>query len=482
MLPLISRAQANAITGPAIVVAFVGLGIAGCVRYSAKPLVPEQTATKLESRSFSDAGLRTFIEKNLGHPLTQWPLKSWNLELLTLVAFYYSPELDVARARWSAADATVVSAGTRPNPSLTITPEYAINTSPGILPWLPMVALDVPIETAGKRAHRVTQAQQLSESARWSVVTSAWEVRRNLTGALLDYTVGRNRERLLERQLDLQAHIVRLEEGELTAGAVAGSDITVARVQFAKTRLDLEATRARVAEARTRSADALGIPLHALEGTELTLEFDTTDAFALTSGEARRRALLGRSDVMGALAEYEASQAALQLEIAKQYPDSHLGPGYQWDQGQNDWLIGLTFELPVFNRNQGPIGEAAAHRTEAAARFMALQAQIIHEIDAATSALKTADEAARAAEDMLAAQRQNLEAVEGQLNAGAVGALEVASAQIDAVNAETLTFEASARRQQAVRALEDAVQRPLGSEADARATVLQIESTQRSPR
>jgi hypothetical protein len=50
------------------------------------------------------------------------------------------------------------------------------------------------------------------------------------------------------------------------------------------------------------------------------------------------------------------------------------------------------------------------------------------------------------------------------------------------VNAETLAFEASVRRQQAVRALEDAVQRPLGSEADARAAVLQIESTQRAPR
>jgi outer membrane protein TolC len=345
-----------------------------------------------------------------------------------------------------------------------------------------MIALDVPIETAGKRGHRVAQAHQLSESARWSVVTTAWEVRRKLTGALLDYTVARNREGLLERQLDLQTQIVRLEEGELAAGAVAGSDVTVGRIQLAKTRLDLETTRAQVAETRARSADALGVPLRALDGAELIFGMDPTDASALTAEEARHRALRGRSDVLGSLAEYEAAQAALQLEIAKQYPDIRLGPGYQWDQGQNDWLIGLTVELPVFNRNQGPIAEAAARRTEAAARFVALQAQIIHEIDAATAALKTADEASLAGVSILAAQRQNLEAVEGQLKAGAVGALEVSSAQIEAVNAETLAFEASARRQQAVRSLEDAVQRPIGSEADAKAAVLQIESTQRSPR
>lgn len=483
MLPVVSRARrANAIALPVAAAALLGAGITGCVHYTAQPIVPERTGMTLESRSLSDPGLRAFIEKNLGHTLADWPLQTWSLDLLTLVALYYSPELDVSRARWRAADAAVVTAGTRPNPSLNIAPEYSTNSPSGVSPWLPSIAFDVPIETAGKRGHRLTQAQQLSESARWSVMTTAWSVRSKLTGALLDYTVARDRESLLTRQIDLQEQIVRLQEGELAAGAVAGSDVTIARIQLAKTRLDLEATRAQVAESRARSADALGVPMRALEGAELLFEFEPTDASALSSEEARRRALRGRSDVLGALAEYEAAQAALQLEIAKQYPDIHLGPGYQWDQGEDKWLIGLTLELPVFNRNQGPIAEAAARRTEAAARFVALQANIIHEIDAATSALKAADEASLAGEKLLSAQRQNLDATEDQLKAGAVGALEVASARIDATNAETLAFEARVRRQQALRALEDAVQRPLGTEADARAVVLQIESTQRSPR
>jgi cobalt-zinc-cadmium efflux system outer membrane protein len=488
MRRVIARTQfANATTHPVvarpvIAAALVGLGITGCAHYTPKPLVPEQTGVTLESRTLSDPGLRVFIEESLGHTLSDWPLQTWNLDLLTLVAFYYSPELDVSRAHWSAADAAVVTAGMRPNPSLNIAPEFSTNSPSGVSPWLPAISLDVPIETAGKRGHRMQEAQHLSESARWSVVTTAWGVRSKLTGALLDYTAARHREALLKRQLDLQAEIVQLEEGELAAGAVAGSDVTVGRIQLARTRLDLEATRAQAAETRARSADALGIPLRALDGADLMFLFDSTDASTLTSEEARRRALRSRSDVLGALAEYEATQAALQLEVAKQYPDIHLGPGYQWDQGQDKWLIGLTFELPVFNRNQGPIAEAAARRTEVAARFMALQVQIIHQIDTATSALKAADESSQSGENLLAAQRQNLEAVERQLKAGAVGALEVASAQIDAANAEGLAFEASVRRQQAVRALEDAVQRPLGSEADARGAVLQIESTQRSPR
>jgi len=345
-----------------------------------------------------------------------------------------------------------------------------------------MIAFDVPLETAGKRGHRVTQAHQLSESARWSVVTTAWDIRRQLTGALLDYTAARSRENLLQRQLDLQNEIVRLQQGELAAGAVALSDVTVARVALARTRLDLEATRAQVSGTRAQIAQALGLPLRSLDGADLIFGLATSDTSALTTEEARRLALQGRSDVRGALSDYAAAEADLQLAVAKQYPDLHLGPGYQYDQGQNDWILGLTVELPVFNHHQGPIAEAEARRTEAAARFIALQATVIHEIDAAIAALTAANEASTAADQLLTTQRQSLEAVQVQFDAGALGAFDLAAAQIDAMSAETLAFESSVRRQQAMRALEDAVQRPLGSKADAQATVLQIEATPHAPR
>src|SRR5260370_34001543 len=125
----------NTITRPIIVnrvlaTAVFGVGIAGCAHYTPLPLAPEQTAVALESRSLSDPNLRGFIERSLGHPLADWPLKSWSLESLTLVAFYYSPQLDVARAQWSVADAAVVTAGARPHPTLVVTPEYAPHVAP----------------------------------------------------------------------------------------------------------------------------------------------------------------------------------------------------------------------------------------------------------------------------------------------------------------------------------------------------------------
>src|SRR5204863_4886741 len=78
--------------------------------------------------------------------------------------------------------------------------------------------------------------------------------------------------------------------------------------------------------------------------------------------------------------------SALELELAKRVPDFHLGPGYQWDQGANKWTLAISFELPVFHRNEAPIAEATARRAEAAAQFNVVQAQVLAAIDAAVAA------------------------------------------------------------------------------------------------
>jgi outer membrane protein TolC len=124
----------------------------------------------------------------------------------------------------------------------------------------------------------------------------------------------------------------------------------MARLAFDGTRLGLEDARRRKAESYVHLAGALGVTAHALDGLSLSFgSFDEPPA-DLPAPSVRRQALLNRPDLLGALAAYEATQADLQLEIARQYPDLHLGPGYQMDQAANKWTLGLPVALPVFNR------------------------------------------------------------------------------------------------------------------------------------
>src|SRR5205807_1898591 len=94
--------------------------------------------------------------------------------------------------------------------------------------------------------------------------------------------------------------------------------------------LSLQEAQQRKAEARIQLADAIGLPEEALERLQVSFQdFNRLPSMnKLQFEKIKQVALLNRSDILAALAEYAASESALQLEIAKQYPDIHLGPGY----------------------------------------------------------------------------------------------------------------------------------------------------------
>jgi len=422
-------------------------------------MAPEKSAAQLDARRLDDAGLKQFLEQNYSHDLKTWPLESWDLTALAYAAFYFQPSLEVARAQWRVAQAGEKTAGGRPNPTLSVTPGYNTTTlTPS--PWFPSVNFDLPLETAGKRGKRIAAAQALASSARWNLVTAAWQARSNVRAALLDWAIARQRATLLEKQLATQEQILKRLRQRYDAGAIARPELTRAQIAWNKTQLEAADAAAKSVEARSRLAEAIGLSAAALAGVEVNYDFSRTAPADLTSAEARRAALQSRSDILGALADYAASEADLRLEIAKQYPDVHVNPGYQYDMGDNKWSVGISLDLPLLNQNQGPIAEAEARRKLAAAKFTALQAKVIGEIDRAVAGYQVAQKQRQTGNTLLAAQEQQQKAAEAQLKAGAADQLDALNAQLEWSSAALVQMENTAQWQRALGALEDAVQRP----------------------
>ena len=448
-------------------IAALGL-VAGCARFHPQPLSPAETAAGLESRSLGNPELKAFLEKHLNRELNPWPVAKWDFEMLTLAAFYYQPSLDMARAVWAEAQAGVVTAGARPNPTVGFTPQYVFN--PGVEPpWVATLNLDWPIETAGKRGARVTQARHLSESARLNISATAWQVRSQLRASLIDLSAVTRRESLLRQQLAVQEQVVASLDQRREAGAMASSEIMPARLLVQKARLDLSDAQRQQVEARARVAEVMGLPVSALKDVEIAYDLTLfpADLDRLTSTEVRRQTLQRRPDVLAALADYAASESALQIEIAKQYPDVHLNTGFEYDQGLQKWgLLGFGMELPLLNRNEGPIAQAAARRRQAAARFEALQAKVIADLDRALAVYEVAAKSRAGAEALLATQRKQQEAVAQQLKAGAADRLEVLTAQLELATGELVLQDSQTRLHQALGALEDTVQRPVANWPD----------------
>ncbi|HEX7577227.1 MAG TPA: TolC family protein [Verrucomicrobiae bacterium] len=432
------------------------LVLAGCATFRPQPVSPEKTAAAFDARALADENLRAFLETN--HVTGDWPRDSWDLNALTLVAFYYQPALAEARAQWAAVEATKITAGERPNPTVGFTPTYDTTTPP---PWILGLTWDIPIETAGKRVKRIAQAEHLSEAAKWDFVGTAWKTRSNVRAALLALYTARETESLLARQEAAQSNVLRLLEGQLAAGAVSSYEVTQARVALTTTRLARLDATSQSTQARVQLAGALGLPLRALDGVQFS--FAGLDQFPqnLTAPEVRRGAILNRADVRGALADYAASQSALQLEIAKQYPDLHLGPGYELDQTDNKWSLGVSLDLPILNHNQGPVAEAMANRAAAAAHFLTVQTTAITEIDSALAGYDAALKKSATVKMLLDDMRKQLDSVQAQAQAGAVEPLTLANAEAEYATGAQSQLNALVKAQEALGQLEDAVQSPL---------------------
>ena len=392
---------------------------------------------------------------------------SWDTRLLTLAAFYYHADMEVARAKLAAAQAALVTAGARPNPTAGFSPTYNSDTAAGVSPWTLGFTLDVPIETAGKRGYRVAQAQHAANSARLAFASTAWQVRSRVLRALVDLQAATLALEILVRQETAQTQIVELLEARLKAGQSSLTEVQLVRVAAAQTALQLRDAQRQAAQAAVRLADALGVPASAV--AKLPVSFGAADRLAPAdeAGALRREGLLNRADVLGALADYDASQSALQLEIAKQYPDVHLGPGYSWDQGDNKFTLGVALALPVFNKNEGPIAEAEAHRREAAANFAAVQARAIGEVELAFAGYRDTLRKLETADALLNGQRARMKSAQDSFAAGAADRVELLQAQAELGTNELARAQTFIEAQLALAQLEDAMRRPAGATAAA---------------
>jgi outer membrane protein TolC len=182
---------------------------------------------------------------------------------------------------------------------------------------------------------------------------------------------------------------------------------------------------------------------------------------SLSAAAIQRDAVLNRLDVRRSLAQYAAADATLRLEIAKQYPDFNIGPGYTYEERNSFFTVGFSTTLPVFNRNQGPIAEAEGRRKEAAAAFVQIQARAIENSDRALAVYQAALKQLKDAQSLYDIQEGRLADIQQAIRAGSDYRLTLDGAQIQLSVLANARLDALANAQRALGNLENAVQRPL---------------------
>lgn len=445
--------------------ALLSLTLTGCARFEDHPLNPADSATRIEARTLSSPGLRDFIN-SVGANKTGQPIKTWDIDRLTLAAIYYHPDLALARAQAETTDAATTTAGQRPNPSVNVSPTWVTNIAAVAAPWIVGSSISIPIETAGKRGFRIAKAEHLTDAASLRIADTAWLVRGRLRLAMLEVYAAQEAERLLQQQLTVQQAMAERLEQQLSAGEITRLEVMRSHLALNQMTLNVGTARKRSAESRVLLATAIGLPVDAL--TEIELDFtNLSKTPALNSipvKNLKEIALRKRPDVLAALADYDAAQSALQLEIANQYPNIQANPGYTFDLGANYWTLAATaLSVPILHQNQGPIAEAEAKRRELAVRFEALQMRILGDIDRAHAGLAAVLAKWLAAEQQMRLQQENLHSADALFKAGETDRLALLGAELENAVAERAKLDVLIETQQVLNALEDTLRTPIAS-------------------
>lgn len=434
--------------------------VSGCVRYVPRPIDPPALEQSYRARSLADPNLQDFFNANSPVKAQAWPPATLDLEGLTILALYFSPDIDEARSRIAAADAAIVTAGARPNPSGAGGAGY---TDAEQSPYAFRFDVSLPFEAAGKRQYRIRRAQQLSEAARFSLGETAWRVRSRLRLALIDHLISSSELEQRSTEAQIRQEIAGIYERRLEVGEVATPIVTAARTDLSRVQLEIEQIRGRIAETRAAIAGVLGLPAPALDNVQVDfpdLQRPPAEQ-ALDLQSVQKTGLMNRLDVQRLLVEYTATESDLRLQVARQYPDISLGPSYSFGEGANSYTLGPGLVIPLFDRNRGPIVEAEARRATAGARFLGAQAAAINEMERAVADYRSALRELTQAQMTLDLVRQREQTTGRQLAAGEVDRLALVSLRLEAATADRDRLGALRRAQTGLGALEDAVQHPL---------------------
>lgn len=382
----------------------VAVALAGCsapTHLTGKVTGPVATLTKTKAKAatYEDQAPAKAepSEKDMLVPLDLAPepdnsihiAKVMGLPELTQLTVDSHPRL--AEVGWAveAARGQAIQAGLYPNPNFDVSgDELSDRTGPGGI-W--NVIASQEIVTANKLG--LSQAAQLKkvDQASLNVIAERYRLLTDVRQAYFEALTLQRRAEILKELVGLAGQSVSNSKALLEAGEVAELDVVQLEVDLERYRADLEATQRALPGAYRKLAARVGhqdMPISELIGSLDTplpdYNLDQVRLYVLGIHPKIRAAQIG----------VEQAQFALQRAKVEPIPNVTVGGGYT-HQSQNrsdDWDIGLSLPVPIWNRNQGGIFAAQAQVNEAVNQVGRVENELIDGLGEAFSAYSAARE------------------------------------------------------------------------------------------
>ncbi len=235
------------------------------------------------------------------------------------------------------------------------------------------------LETSGRRAGRIATATEGLEGRRLQAeqvrLQIALRVRQAYWTAVgAQFLAKLYREDSSYFRQTISYHEARFHEGRLAEVDLLRVRIEGERVHAAEARAELESERALL---------DLGREMASPDRTDwrLTEPFEVLDP--PTPPQPGADPVLLRVEGQTAHQAIAAARANLKLQKAGGRPDLEALAGYKRNLGDNTALVGLQWNLPLFDRNQGAVAAAAADTQAAEEDYLAVRQRLTAELSIA---------------------------------------------------------------------------------------------------
>jgi cobalt-zinc-cadmium efflux system outer membrane protein len=431
------------------------LAAAGCARYRPQPVDPAAFPAAYRERRLDDSAVVAYVARWSEAPAQ----KLWSDRQLALAALILRPDLARARAQWRTALAGERSAGARPQPGVQADVERAVSGNDGQSPWVVSLAGLLTLELGGKRSARLQQARARTAGVESELHLTFWQVVQETRLAALGAVLAAAELDGAERELDAVARVLGFERERFAEAALTSSELARTGTELQDARAAVASARRGVLDARARLAGMIGVPPGALDSVQVTVsptaDCEVVDSLGADSLESM--ALSHRAEVGQALAGYAAAEAALHLQVARQYPDLDLGPGFIWDQGVHRWTVALAAPALLAFRSRAPIAEAVAARSAAAARIAEVQDSILVQVGASAAGCRGGRLEQVGADSQVVAARRARALAEAAYQRGETTRLDAALAELGVLRAERASRAADRTLRSAALALDAAL-------------------------
>jgi cobalt-zinc-cadmium efflux system outer membrane protein len=284
--------------------------------------------------------------------------------------------LAAARLARPIAGANVKVAGERPNPDLLLeklreTPHEA-------------ATLSLPIETAGKRGHRIDVATADAATGEAEIARTTAATRNQVRRAFYTLLVAQRRAAEEEASLEIARRAAGAARDRFEAGAAPRLDSLQAELGAAQASNDAEGARGLLAASRSQLNTLLARPPQA----PLTAAGDLA-AGAVPETNAAIAGALAHSTELAVLDRRIAAQAAkVALARAQQVPNPVVQGAVTHDSPPDfvwGWRAGLTVTLPIFTTHHAEVEVEEATLAQLGAEREASAAQIAGAVTAAAA-------------------------------------------------------------------------------------------------